>query len=98
VDSVTYFHIQLAEHAVILAEGLPVENYLDTGDRSSFADAAVKQLHPDFGAERRDAAFLRDALACAPLSITGREIELVRARLARLPARRVAKSAAASRR
>jgi autotransporter passenger strand-loop-strand repeat protein len=99
VESITYFHIELAEHAVVLAEGLPAESYLDAGDRPSFAASAVTQLHPDFGLGRRDAAFLWDALACAPLRVMGREVELVRARLAaRAAARRVARSTAASRR
>ena len=32
---VTYHHIELASYDVILAEGLPAESYLDTGDRAS---------------------------------------------------------------
>jgi collagen type I alpha len=36
-DRVTYYHAELPEHEVILAEGLPVESYLDTGDRTNFA-------------------------------------------------------------
>ncbi len=37
VDRVGYFHIELPDHDVILAEGLPAESYLDTGNRSAFA-------------------------------------------------------------
>ena len=86
VESVTYFHIELPEHAVILAEGLPAESYLDTGDRSSFAEAPVTALHPAFGSERQDVALIMDVVGYAPLRITGPEVELVRARLAaRLP-------------
>ncbi len=33
-----YHHLELARHAVILAEGLPVESYLDTGNRAAFDD------------------------------------------------------------
>ena len=39
VASVTYYHVELAAHAVILADGLPCESYLDTGNRDAFADA-----------------------------------------------------------
>jgi hypothetical protein len=36
VSRVTYWHVELDTHDVILAEGLPTESYLDTGNRSSF--------------------------------------------------------------
>jgi hypothetical protein len=35
VDRVTYHHIELAEHNVVLAEGLPAESFLDMRDRSN---------------------------------------------------------------
>jgi hypothetical protein len=38
VDAVTYYHVELSDHEVILAEGLPCESYLDTGNRAAFAD------------------------------------------------------------
>lgn len=38
VDKVRYYHVELSHHAVILAEGLPCESYLDTGNRSAFAE------------------------------------------------------------
>ncbi len=38
-DAVHYFHIELDGHAVLLAEGLPAESYLETGNRSSFGKA-----------------------------------------------------------
>ncbi len=34
---VTYYHLELAAHDVILAEGLACESYLDTGNRAAFA-------------------------------------------------------------
>jgi hypothetical protein len=37
IDHVTYYHVELASHDVILAEGLPCESYLDTGNRCIFA-------------------------------------------------------------
>ena len=56
-----YFHVELARHAVLLAEGLRAESYLDTGNRGCFANADLPVLlHPEFG--RRD----RVAGSCAP--------------------------------
>jgi hypothetical protein len=47
-DRVRYFHVELPRHAVILAEALPVESYLDTGDRANFAGGETIRLFPDF--------------------------------------------------
>ena len=64
--TVTYFHVELEDHALLLAEGLPVESYLDTGNRSVFANGgAARILHPDLSARTWDAA------ACAPLHLSG---------------------------
>jgi phospholipase/lecithinase/hemolysin len=38
VDRVTYWHVELPEHDVLLAQGLPAESYLDTGNRGAFAN------------------------------------------------------------
>jgi hypothetical protein len=80
-DTVTYFHVELGEHDVVLAEGMPAESYLENGDRGVFDNAGgVVALHPDFGMRRWD------ALGCAPLVVTGEKLAAVVARvLARLP-------------
>ncbi len=44
---ITYFHIELPAHGVILAEGLPCESYLDTGNRAAFATAAPDRPAPN---------------------------------------------------
>jgi hypothetical protein len=36
-DSVTYLHIELDTHDVLLAEGMPCESFLDTGNRAALA-------------------------------------------------------------
>jgi hypothetical protein len=36
VEAVTYFHIEVTGHEVLLANGLPAESYLDTGNRRAF--------------------------------------------------------------
>ncbi len=38
--AVTYHHVELDRHDVVLAEGLPCETYLDTGNRSTLYDEA----------------------------------------------------------
>ena len=48
VDEVTYWHVELDAHDILLAEGLAAESYLDTGNRTAFANAAVTALHADF--------------------------------------------------
>jgi len=38
VDAVTYWHVELESHDIVLADGLPCESYLDTGNRSTFSN------------------------------------------------------------
>jgi hypothetical protein len=73
VDEVTYYHVELPRHDVLLADGLPVETYLDTGDRSNFANGGASiALHPDF------ASRIWEAEGCAPLVITGPQLDAAR--------------------
>ncbi|MCC6719057.1 MAG: Hint domain-containing protein [Acetobacteraceae bacterium] len=75
-DAVTYFHVELAAHDVVLAEGLACESYLDTGNRSAFANGGgATMLHPDFA--RRHWA----AASCAPLVEAGPARAAARTRL-----------------
>jgi serralysin len=71
---VTYWHVELAQHSIVLAEGLPAESYLDVNDRSLFnGTAGPVVLHPDF------TALTWDAVGCAPLVVTGPELDAARA-------------------
>jgi ELWxxDGT repeat protein len=73
---ITYWHVELPRHAVLLAEGLAAESYLETGQRDAFANGgAAVRLHPDF------AARVREAQACAPIMVTGPVVAALRARL-----------------
>ncbi|HEY1413698.1 MAG TPA: Hint domain-containing protein, partial [Rhodopila sp.] len=75
-DAVTYFHLELPMHDVLLAEGLTVESYLDTGDRGSFENGGrVVALFPAFG------SLAWDAYGYAPLVVTGPPVEAVRQRV-----------------
>ena len=72
-DRVTYYHVELPEHAVILAEGLTVESYLDVGDRVNFEQCGETiRLFPEF--VRRvtpEAALVWETRGVAPLVMTG---------------------------
>ncbi|HTI00055.1 MAG TPA: Hint domain-containing protein [Acidisoma sp.] len=83
LSEVTYFHVELTEHAVILADGLPAESYLSGADRTGFANGgATMTLHPTWGREAADGTLLQDAMGAAPLRVTGPEVEQVRLLLA----------------
>ena len=75
-DEVTYWHVELAEHNVLYAEGVPAESYLDTGNRSAFANGgAVMDLHADFA--RR----VWETRSCAPLVLSGPKLAAAKRRL-----------------
>ncbi|SEP39645.1 Hint domain-containing protein [Methylobacterium sp. ap11] len=44
VDTITYWHVELDSHDILLAEGLPAESYLDAGNRAFFAESDVVGL------------------------------------------------------
>ena len=65
--SVRYVHVELDRHSVVLAEGLPTESYLDTGNRALLDGGPVSVLHPVFGGTATQAeTYAR--LGCAPLA------------------------------
>ena len=73
---VSYFHVELDRHAVLMAEGLTAESYLDTGNRAAFANGGrTIALHPDWSSR------LWEAEGCAPLVVVGPQLDAVRQRL-----------------
>ena len=75
-ETVSYWHVELACHDVILAEGLACESYLDTGNRGAFANGGgAVQLHPDFALK------VWEREACAPLVTGGTELGVARSYL-----------------
>ena len=61
-QAVVYYHIELDAHDVLLAEGLPAESYLDTGNRGVFENAGLPlTLHPDLSGQVG-----REARSCQP--------------------------------
>ncbi len=72
-DVVTYYHVELPKHNLVLAEGLPTESYLNVNDRSDFwQQRQPMTLFPDFFSRTWEAE------GCAPLVITGPAFEAVR--------------------
>ncbi len=82
VSSVTYHHIELAAHDLVLAEGTPAETYLDTGNRGSFANAAVLDAHPDFATAPDLNFFAWESKGCARLVLSGPELDQARETIA----------------
>jgi antigen 43 len=71
--AVTYYHVELDRHSLILAEGLTSESYLDTGNRAYFSNAGLALvLHPEFHVNAGLKQWAEDA--CAPLAIDAETI------------------------
>ena len=78
---ITYYHVELPTHAVLLAEGTETESYLETGNRDAFANGSQPvRLHPAFGPSK-DWQAVREAVSCAPLAEDGPVVEAARARI-----------------
>ena len=75
VDSVTYWHVELDHHDILLAEGLAAESFLDYGIRPWFENGADHALtNPDFippGLNGR----------CRPVAVDGSVVEAERQRI-----------------
>jgi collagen type I alpha len=90
--AITYYHIELPRHDVLLANGMPAESYLEAGARDAFANGGgLIQLHPDFAPPLDHYAMLWEAQGYAPLVVTGSALERARETLAR-QAQRYARS------
>ena len=76
VERVIYWHVEVDEHEIILAEELPCESYLEMGNRNFFAELGTVALtaSPDAPA-RTHVDFCRPFYASGPL------VDAVRARL-----------------
>jgi hypothetical protein len=75
---ITYCHVEMASHEVLLADGLPCESYLDTGNRRAFAtNATPEMLHPVFSRLELSRAVWAER-GCAPLVLEGPVLERAR--------------------
>ncbi|GJE69880.1 Hint domain-containing protein [Methylorubrum podarium] len=71
---VTYWHVELDAHDILLAEGLPAESYLDGGDRAFFEGSDHALHNPDFVPVGWNAR-------CRPVAVDGPVVEAERLRL-----------------
>jgi hypothetical protein len=76
MERIAYYHIELAAHDVLLAEGTPAESFVDDDSRGIFQNAHdYKKLYPE--AARTAARY------CAPRVEEGYALEAMQRRLAR---------------
>jgi autotransporter passenger strand-loop-strand repeat protein len=71
-DEVTYWHLELESHDVLMANGLPAESYLDSGNRGRFDNGGgATALRPGFAAPEGEGF-------CLPLASEGPRVAAVR--------------------
>jgi hypothetical protein len=78
VDRIDYYHVELAVHDVLLADGLPAESYLDDGGRAAFSNVERGNARP-----AGPQALIWEANACARLTVRGEKVDSARALLQR---------------
>jgi probable HAF family extracellular repeat protein len=79
-DTVDYYHVELPEHDLLLANGLAAESHLDAGDSAGFfGDAGTVRLFPDLATVPVDAGAVWEARGCRPLVVGGTGLEAARA-------------------
>ena len=74
-SAVQYFHLDLGDHHLILAEGAPTESYRDTGNRNMFANVL----------EYRDLGYALDTVPpepCLPVVTEGAALACARRKIA----------------
>ncbi|KOX43013.1 hypothetical protein ADL19_28665 [Streptomyces purpurogeneiscleroticus] len=77
VESITYWHVELDSHDVLLADGAPAESFVDDGGRAIFHNAAsYRALYPN------QPTWPVAVIYCAPRVRDGYALEAVRRRLA----------------
>lgn len=78
-QSVTYWHVELQAHGLLVSDGAVSESYLDDGNRQNFDNHAITALVKDFESHRANGRY-REA-ACAPVLEGGLALQRIRDRL-----------------
>jgi phospholipase/lecithinase/hemolysin len=81
-DSVTWWHVELPRHDVLLADGLPCESFLDAGARDDTGTNRPRRA--DY------VSLIWETEACADLVVAGSRLAEVRASVARNSSQRTA--------
>ncbi len=77
---VTYWHVELPAHGLLVAEGAISESYFDDGNRKNFDNFGITTLFKDFESERGNGSYA--ANACRPLMQEGAGLDRLRGRIA----------------
>lgn len=77
---VTYWHVELPAHGLLVAEGAVSESYFDDGNRQHFDNGGTVALFKDFASERANGRYRAEA--CAPVLEDGPALERIRSRIA----------------
>jgi hypothetical protein len=72
ISSFTYYHVELENHGILLAEGLATESYLDTGNRGRFANSKVTAFRFRMDQDTAHEAWQH---AAAPLTVDPARVE-----------------------
>ncbi len=64
--AVDYYHVELDRHAILIAEGLLAESYIDTGNRGFFANSRRTQYGAAPRSDRQVDYPTREAGSCVP--------------------------------
>lgn len=76
---VTYCHVELPVHGLLVAEGAVAESYFDDGNRKHFDNGVVTTMVKDFASERSNGRYAE--AACYPLLLDGPALDHLRARV-----------------
>ncbi|UYW24867.1 Hint domain-containing protein [Methylorubrum extorquens] len=76
VEEVTYWHVELDSHDILIANGQPAESYLDVGNRSFFAGANVFDPFT-----LPDARLVAEPAYCRPCFSSGALVQVVHTRM-----------------
>lgn len=68
-DTVRYYHVELAEHGLLVSDGAVTESYLDDGNRHLFDNPGSAAIAVDFAHFRTNGRYA--AAACAPIMTEG---------------------------
>ncbi|MCB8879028.1 Hint domain-containing protein [Acidisoma cellulosilytica] len=74
MDPIAYYNIEMPVHAVVLAEDMPAESYIDRGDRAMFMNSTSSGV--------RDEMPSQGWKTCAPILQSGPLVDRIRARIA----------------
>ncbi|MDB5383692.1 MAG: hypothetical protein JWO26_3324 [Rhodospirillales bacterium] len=74
---ITYYHLELPRHSVVIADGAPAESWLDDGRRAQFSNSGVTVRFVDF-----EGACASRGLTCFPVLRDERSTAPLRASLA----------------